>query len=75
MHAPTIYVPLIVHGAIMIEPTETESKENLDAFAEIMIKIKKESETEPETVKAAPLTTPVSRLDGVLAARNPILRY
>ncbi len=75
VHAPTIYFPLIVHGAIMIEPTETESKETLDKFARIMVKIKQESEKDPETVKAAPLTTPVSRLDGVLAARKPVLRY
>jgi glycine dehydrogenase subunit 2 len=75
VYAPTIYFPLIVHGAIMIEPTETESKETLDRFAEIMIKIKEESEKEPELVKAAPLTTPVSRLDGVLAARHPVLKF
>ncbi|MBI2654102.1 aminomethyl-transferring glycine dehydrogenase subunit GcvPB [Candidatus Woesearchaeota archaeon] len=74
-YAPTIYFPLIVHGAIMIEPTETESKETLDAFAEVMIKIKEESVNDPEILKSAPLTTPVSRLDGVLAARKPILRY
>ncbi|MEK6984086.1 MAG: aminomethyl-transferring glycine dehydrogenase subunit GcvPB [Nanoarchaeota archaeon] len=75
VYAPTIYFPMIVHGAIMVEPTETESKETLDRFAEIMIKVKEESETEPETVKAAPLTTPVSRLDGVLAARKPVLKF
>lgn len=74
-HSPTIYFPLIVPGAIMIEPTETESKETLDRFAAAMIKIKEESEKEPETVKSAPLTTPVSRLDSVLAARNPVLRH
>lgn len=74
-HSPTIYFPMIVHGAIMIEPTETESKETLDNFAEVMVKIKEESENEPETVKSAPLTTPVSRLDGVLAARKPVLKY
>ena len=74
-YAPTIYFPLIVHGAIMIEPTETESKETLDAFAEIMIKIKEESVNDPEILKSAPLTTPVSRLDGVLAARKPVLKY
>ena len=75
VYAPTIYFPLIVHGAIMIEPTETESKETLDRFVKIMIKIKDEAEKEPETVKAAPLSTPVSRLDGVLAARNPVLKF
>lgn len=74
-YAPTIYFPMIVHGAIMIEPTETESKETMDKFAEAMIRIKEESEKEPETVKAAPFTTPVSRLDGVLAARKPVLKF
>jgi glycine dehydrogenase subunit 2 len=74
-YAPTIYFPLIVPGAIMIEPTETESKETIDAFAQAMIRIKEESQEEPEIVKAAPNTTPVARLDGVTAARNPILRY
>ena len=74
-YAPTIYFPMIVHGAIMIEPTETESKETLDIFAEAMIRIKEEAEKEPETVKAAPLSTPVSRLDGVLAARKPVLKF
>ncbi|MBI2653139.1 aminomethyl-transferring glycine dehydrogenase subunit GcvPB [Candidatus Woesearchaeota archaeon] len=74
-YAPTIYFPIIVPGAIMIEPTETESKEMLDTFAEVMIKIKEEAITDPEILKSAPLTTPVSRLDGVLAARKPILKY
>lgn len=74
-YAPTVYFPLIVNGAIMIEPTETESKETLDAFAEIMVKIKEESINDPEILKSAPLTTPVSRLDGVLAARKPVLKY
>jgi len=74
-YAPTIYFPLIVPGAIMIEPTETESKETLDWFAGLMINIKEEAETNPENVKNAPLTTQVSRLDGVLAARKPVLRY
>ena len=74
-YAPTIYFPMIVHGAIMIEPTETEGKETLDIFAQAMIRIKEESEKEPETVKAAPFTTPVSRLDGVLAARKPVLKF
>lgn len=74
-HSPTIYFPLIVHGAIMIEPTETESKETLDAFAETMIKIKEEAEKDPEMVKKAPHTTPVSRVDSVLAARQPKLKH
>ncbi|MAE42549.1 glycine dehydrogenase (aminomethyl-transferring) [Candidatus Woesearchaeota archaeon] len=74
-HAPTIYFPLIVHGAIMIEPTETESKQTLDRFADVMIKIKQEAEQNPDRVKNAPSNTPVKRLDAVTAARNPILKW
>ena len=74
-HPPTVYFPLIAHGAIMIEPTETESKETLDQFAEAMIKIKKEAEANPEIVKTAPHTMPVKRLDAVKAARNPDLKF
>ena len=74
-HAPTIYFPLIIHGAIMIEPTETESKQTLDKFAEAMIKIKQEAEQNPDLLKNAPSTTPVKRLDAVLAARKPILKW
>ena len=74
-HAPTIYFPLIVHGAIMIEPTETESKQTLDKFAETMIKIKQEAEENPELLKNAPHTTPVKRLDAVQAARSPVLKW
>lgn len=70
-HPPTIYFPLIVHEAIMIEPTETESKETLDAFCDAMIAIAKEAKENPEGVQNAPVTTPVSRLDEVLAARKP----
>jgi len=70
-HPPTIYFPLIVPEAIMIEPTETESKETLDAFCEAMIAIAKEAKENPAGVKNAPLTTPVGRLDEVLAARKP----
>ncbi len=70
-HPPTIYFPLIVPEAIMIEPTETESKETLDAFCDAMIAIAAEAEENPDCVKNAPLTTPVSRLDEVLAARKP----
>ena len=70
-HPPTIYFPLIVREAIMIEPTETESKETLDEFCEAMISIAKEAKESPELVKSAPLTTPVKRLDDVLAARKP----
>ncbi len=74
-HAPTIYFPLIVHEAMMIEPTDTESRETLDAFAEAMIQIAREAEEEPERLKQAPVTTPVSRLDEALAARNLKVRW
>jgi glycine dehydrogenase subunit 2 len=70
-HPPTIYFPLIVPEAIMIEPTETESKETLDAFCEAMIAIAGEAKENPQRLKDAPLTTPVARLDEVLAARKP----
>ncbi len=70
-HPPTIYFPLIVPEALMIEPTETESKETLDAFCEAMIAIAREATESPQTVKDAPQTTPVGRLDEVLAARKP----
>jgi glycine dehydrogenase subunit 2 len=70
-HPPTIYFPLIVPEAIMIEPTETESKETLDAFCEAMIAISHEAKENPQKLKDAPLTTPVGRLDEVLAARKP----
>ncbi len=74
-HAPTIYFPLIVPEAIMIEPTETESKETMDSFAEAMLKINKEGAADPQLLKDAPLTTPVKRLDEVKAARQPNLRW
>ena len=70
-HPPTIYFPLIIPEAIMIEPTETESKETLDTFCDTMIAIANEAKENPQRVKDAPLTTPVSRLDEVLAARKP----
>ena len=70
-HPPTIYFPLIVPEAIMIEPTETESKETLDNFCAAMIAISREAKENPQHVKDAPLTTPVKRLDEVLAARKP----
>ncbi len=69
-HAPTIYFPLIVHEALMIEPTETETKETLDAFADALLKIDEESKSSPETIRSAPMTTPVRRLDDAFAARN-----
>ena len=74
-HAPTIYFPLLFHQAIMIEPTETESKETLDGFIEIMKHIAAEAQTDPESLKTAPHTTPVRRLDETTAARQPVLRY
>jgi glycine dehydrogenase subunit 2 len=75
MHPPTIYFPLNVEEAIMIEPTETENKQTLDSFIQVMIDIAKEAETEPERVVGAPYTTIVKRLDETTAARNPVLRY
>jgi glycine dehydrogenase subunit 2 len=75
LHPPTIYFPLIVHGALMIEPTETESKEACDTFINAMISIAKECEKDPELVKSAPVTTFRKRLDETKAAREPILRW
>ena len=69
-HPPTMYFPMIVKEALMIEPTECESKETMDAFIDAMITIAKKAETEPETLKAAPVTTPVGRLDETKAARE-----
>ncbi len=74
-HPPTVYFPLIVHEAIMIEPTETESKEVLDSFIETMIKIAHEIEENPEEVLKSPQTTPVKRVNETLAARVPNLTY
>ncbi len=74
LHAPTMYFPLIVDEALMIEPTETESKETLDAFIEAMKSIDAEVSEDPDLVKGAPHTTPVSRLDEARAARQPNLR-
>ncbi|MDR5682547.1 MAG: aminomethyl-transferring glycine dehydrogenase subunit GcvPB [Armatimonadota bacterium] len=74
-HAPTIYFPLIVDEAIMIEPTETESLQTMDAFAEAMIAIDREAQEDPELVRTAPHTTPVRRLDEVRAARELNLRW
>jgi glycine dehydrogenase subunit 2 len=74
-YAPSTYFPLIVEEALMIEPTETESKETLDAFCEAMIRIARETETAPATIHEAPVTTPVRRLDQTRAAREPNLRW
>lgn len=74
-HPPTVYFPLIINQAIMIEPTETESKETLDEFIEAMIAIAKESKENPQIVKEAPHNTIVRRPDETKAARNPVLKY
>jgi len=73
-HAPTIYFPLLFHQAIMIEPTETESKETLDQFIEVMRKIAAEAAQDPDILHGAPHNTPISRPDETTAARNPILK-
>ncbi|VVB53557.1 glycine dehydrogenase (decarboxylating) subunit 2 [uncultured archaeon] len=75
VHAPTIYFPLIVPEALMIEPTETENKDTLDAYAELLLKIRQEAKTNPEKIKTAPHNTPVRRLNETQAARNPVLRW
>jgi glycine dehydrogenase subunit 2 len=74
-HPPTIYFPLIVPEALMVEPTETETKETLDAFADAMLAIAREAADEPEEIKAAPHGRPVGRLDEVKAAKRAIVRY
>ena len=74
-HPPTVYFPLIVHEAMMIEPTESETKLRLDEFVDIMIKIAKEAEENPEKILSAPHNTPVKRVDETLAARHPDLKF
>ena len=74
-HPPTVYFPLIVHEAIMIEPTESETKEKLDEFIDTMIQIAKEVDEDPQKVLSAPHTTPVKRVDETLAARHPDLTF
>ena len=74
-HPPTIYFPLIVKEAMMIEPTETESKQTLDAFAEAMQKIADEAKNDPDILKTAPHITEMKRLDGVLASRKPKVKW
>jgi glycine dehydrogenase subunit 2 len=71
-HSPTVYFPLVVREAIMIEPTETESRQTLDAFADVLLKIKQE---EPETLRTAPHAHVISRPDEVRAAKEPVLRW
>ena len=74
VHPPTVYFPLIVDEALLIEPTETETKETLDRFAEVVAEILREAREDPELARGAPYTTPVRRLDEAAAARNPVLR-
>ncbi|MBM6993455.1 MAG: aminomethyl-transferring glycine dehydrogenase subunit GcvPB [Prevotella sp.] len=74
-HAPTIYFPLLFHEAMMIEPTENESLETIDAFISVMRQIAQEAQEQPEQVKSAPHNTPIKRVDDVLAARQPILKF
>lgn len=74
-HPPTIYFPLVVDEALMIEPTESETKETLDAFCDAMLAIAREAESEPELLRDAPHTAPIRRLDEATAARKPILHW
>ena len=74
-HPPTVYFPLVVSEALMIEPTETETKETLDAFADAMLAIAEEAAEEPEVLKSAPHGRPVGRLDEVKAAKRVVVRY
>ena len=74
-HAPTIYFPLLFHESLMIEPTENESKETIDGFISIMRRIAEEAKNDPELVKSAPHTTPIGRVDDVLAAKHPVTTY
>jgi glycine dehydrogenase subunit 2 len=73
VHPPTNYFPLIIHEALMIEPTESESKETLDYFVDVMLRIAEEARTTPDLVHSAPHTTPVARLDEVRAAKQLVL--
>ncbi len=75
LHAPTVYFPLIVEEALMIEPVETESREELDRFADALEKIAGEAEKHPDMLHEAPVTTPVRRLDEAAAARSPDLCF
>ncbi|MBQ6044304.1 MAG: aminomethyl-transferring glycine dehydrogenase subunit GcvPB [Bacteroidales bacterium] len=74
-HAPTIYFPLLFHQALMIEPTETESKETLDAFIDVMHAIAREAAEDPDILHGAPHNAPISRPDETMAARRPVLKY
>jgi len=72
-HPPTIYFPLVVHGAIMIEPTETECKDDIDQFIEAMKTVVAEAKTDPESLRQAPVNAKLRRLDETQAARRPCL--
>jgi glycine dehydrogenase subunit 2 len=74
-HPPTIYFPLVVPEALMIEPTETEPKETLDAFAEAMLAIVREARDDPDVIREAPHGRPVKRLDEVKAAKRAVVKY
>ena len=74
VHPPTVYFPLIVEEALLVEPTETETKETLDRFAEVVAEILREAREDPEIARSAPYTTPVRRLDEAAAARHPVVR-
>ena len=74
VHPPTVYFPLIVDEAVLIEPTETETKETLDAFADSIAEILREAKDDPEIARTAPHTTPVRRLDEAGAAKRPVIR-
>jgi glycine cleavage system P protein (glycine dehydrogenase) subunit 2 len=74
-HPPTIYFPLVVDEALMIEPTESETKETLDAFCDAMLQIAEEARTEPQLLRDAPHEAPLRRLDEAAAARHPRLRW
>ena len=74
-HAPTIYFPLLFHESMMIEPTENESKETIDSFIGVMRRIAEEAITNPDALKEAPRRTPAGRVDDVLAARHPVVKY
>ena len=75
IHPPTVYFPLIVEEALMIEPTETESREAIEAFASAMLTIADEAERDPDVVRSAPHDSPIGRLDEASAARHPVLRW
>ncbi|MEG0780981.1 MAG: aminomethyl-transferring glycine dehydrogenase subunit GcvPB, partial [Oscillospiraceae bacterium] len=75
IHPPTMYFPLIVHEALMIEPCETESKETMDQVCDVFLQLHALAKTNPKALHDAPVSTPVHRLDEVGAARNPVLRY